>query len=327
MEKMAQLWRAFLHWGGWKVCARGWKAFAHWPGWSNFVHWKFWRAFASWPGWKKIFFLPPLVTVLLMLLSGGGLWLVFANGLEMSPVAYVVYVLSAYTLTVLAVDLPGLVVKILQLVHAHPAVEKILKDKELRFKISLYFEQCLNFGYGILKTANGLVVGSAWIGADGIYNLTQGIMQLFQILRRRKNLPMEKQWKSYRFCGWMTLVLHLTTTGLIFQMIHWGRSEDYPGFMIFATAAFAFYKLISSFVDVAKDRKHSAPVDSAVRMLDLSQAFFSIFSLQVAMFHVFGEGFAYEKLMNTLTGGAVCLLTVGMGVYMIRRANREIKNK
>ena len=33
---------------------------------------------------------------------------------------------------------------------------------------------------------SGVIVGSAWIGADGIYNFVQALIQLFQILRRKK---------------------------------------------------------------------------------------------------------------------------------------------
>jgi nitrate reductase gamma subunit len=60
-------------------------------------------------------------------------------------------------------------------------------------------------------------------------------------------------------------------------------------------------------------------------MLNLAQAFFAIFSLQASMFHTFGTGESWEHLMNILTGCAVCLLIVSIGIYMIRRGNREIK--
>ena len=158
----------------------------------------------------------------------------------------------------------------------HPRVDGLLKNKELHFKLELYFEQFLNFAYGIFKIASGVIVGSAWIGADGIYNFTQALIQLFQILRRKKPGTIEKQWKSYRFCGVLILLMHLTLTGIVFQMVNWNRVEESGEIMIIATAAFAFYKFISSFIVLAKDRKHTRPVDSAVRMLELSQAIFAI---------------------------------------------------
>ena len=96
--------------------------------------------------------------------------------------------------------------------------------------------------------------------------------------------------------------------------------------MIIATAAFAFYKFIFSFINLAKDRKHTRPVDSSVRMLELSQAIFAIFSLQAGLLHTFGTGENWEHWLNLAMGCIVCLLTASMGIYMISRANREIKN-
>lgn len=43
------------------------------------------------------------------------------------------------------------------------------------------------------------------------------------------------------------------------------------------------------------------------------------------LLHTFGTGANWEQWMNLAVGCLVCLLTAAMGVYMIRRANREIK--
>ena len=82
---------------------------------------------------------------------------------------------------------------------------------------------------------------------------------------------------------------------------------------------------ISSFINLAKDRRHTRPVDSSVRMLELSQAIFAIFSLQAGLLRTFGTGKSWEHWLNLATGCVVCLLTVAMGIYIIRRAKREIK--
>ena len=189
----------------------------------------------------------------------------------------------------------------------------------------MYLEQFINFAYGIFKIVSGVIVGSAWIGADGIYNFVQALIQLFQILRRKNPGTIEKQWKSYRLCGVLILLMHLTLIGIVFQMVNWNRVEESGEIMIIATAAFAFYKFISSFIDLAKDRKHTRPIDSSVRMLELSQAIFAIFSLQAGLLHTFGTGESWEHWLNLIVGCVVCLLTVAMGIYMIRRANRELK--
>lgn len=308
---MKQWWLSFLHWKGWAIFARGCC--------------RLWKAVARWKGWGKLFALPMPVLVMLVPLCGAGLVWVFVRGLENTVPACFLYTLSAYTLTALCVRLPGAIRCTRDWLRRHPKLAALLKNQEFKFRMELYIEQFINFAYGIFKIASGLVLGSAWIGCDGIYNMAQALIQLFQILRRRKPGTLKQQWKSYRFCGVLILFMHLTLIGIVFQMLNWHRVEESGEIMIIATAAFAFYKLISALVDLARDRKHTHPIDSSVRMLELSQAIFAIFSLQASMFHVYGTGEGWENLMNILTGCTVCLLTVAMGVYMILRANRDMK--
>lgn len=120
--------------------------------------------------------------------------------------------------------------------------------------------------------------------------------------------------------------MHLTLIGIVFQMVNWNRVEEQGEIMIIATAAFAFYKFISGFLDLAKDRKHTHPIDSSVRMLEFSQAIFAIFSLQAGLLHTFGTGQRWENWLNMGTGCVVCTLVIATGVYMIRRGNRELRN-
>ena len=280
----------------------------------------------TWKKWIRIVFpLPLWAEIPVFATCCAGLVWVFVNGMEQWWPAYFLYALSAYSLTGLCIKLPGAIRMEKAWVKSHPKVERIIKNKELHFKLELYFEQFINFAYGIFKIVSGVIVGSAWIGADGIYNFVQALIQLFQILRRKKPGTIIQQWKSYRFCGVLILLMHLTLIGIVFQMVNWNRVEESGEIMIIATAAFAFYKFISSFVDLAKDRKHTRPIDSSVRMLELSQAIFAIFSLQAGLLHTFGTGESWEHPLNLAVGCIVCLLTVAMGIYMIRRANREMK--
>lgn len=284
-----------------------------------------WSAFVHWKGWKKLFFLPFSVALLLFVVCGAALIWVFLEHMEQQPFAYGLYAMSAYLLTDLCVRLPSGVRNAKGWLERHTKIKQVLQDGEAIFVLKLYAEQFINFIYGIFKTVAGVVIGSAWIGSDGIYNLVQALIQLFQILRRKKAGDIKRQWRAYRFCGVMILVMHLTLIGIVFQTVNWNRAEESGEIMVIATATFAFYKFINSFVELAKDRKHTRPVDSSVRMLELSQAFFAIFSLQASMLHTFGTNAPWERWINLAVGCAVCLLTVAMGIYMIRRANREIR--
>ena len=310
-----------------KHLATWWQAFCHWKGWNAIAGFcqKAWRAFLGWGGWKWVFGIPfPALLPLCAACAAGLAWVFAADKTQWIP-AYLLYALSAYALTALCVKLPAALRDAKAWLSRHPRLARLLADHTFLFALKLYLDQLINFAYGLFKILSGVVIGSAWVGCDGIYNMAQALIQLFQILRRRKPGSMLSQWKSYRFCGVLVLLMHLTMTGIVFQMVNWNRAEEQGQIMVIATAAFAFYKFIGSFIELAKDRKHTRPIDSSVRMLELSQAAFAIFSLQASMLHTFGSGESWEQPLNAATGCAVCLMVTAMGIYMLRRGSREIR--
>lgn len=60
---------------------------------------KFWNQFCGWKGWKRIFPLGLFGEVLLFVGCCAGLLWVFGRGLELWWPAYVLYAVSAYSLT------------------------------------------------------------------------------------------------------------------------------------------------------------------------------------------------------------------------------------
>ena len=304
-------WEAFLRWKGWKAtasfCVKGWNRTVHWT------------------GWKMIFGLPFGWILVISLVCAAGLVWVFTQGLETQLPGYLLYPVSFYCLVALCVRLPGALRRSKDRLFRYPKAAAFFQSSDQTFTRKLYRGQIINFAYGSFKIGAGIFYGSAWIGSDGIYNLAQAMIQLFQILRRKNPGSLRQQWKSYRVCGVLILLMHLTLIGIVFQMVNWNRAEDAGEIMIIATAAFAFSKFTSAFIGLAKDRKHVHPVDSSVRMLKFSQAVFAIFSLQTGLLHTFGTGERWEHGLNLAMGCVVCALTVAMGIYMILRANREIK--
>lgn len=109
------------------------------------------------------------------------------------------------------------------------------------------------------------------------------------------------------------------------QMIWQNRSYEYKGYIIYISALYAFYCLINAVVNVVKFSKRNNAILSAAKILALAGALMSMFALQTAMFSAFGGGEELQRLMNTITGGAVCLIVMGMAVFMIVRANIYLK--
>lgn len=65
---------------------------------------------------------------------------------------------------------------------------------------------------------------------------------------------------------------------------------------------------------------------SAAKAIRFAQALVSLLSLEASMLVQFGEGESNFNLMLALAGAGVCVMILSMLVYMMIRANREIKN-
>lgn len=271
---------------------------------------------------EKCFRLHPVLAMLLSVVFGGGLVWIFLNGRETQWYAYLVYVGAFYALVVDCVALIPWIWK--RAKGPRPA-------KKGDFRRSLYTHLLVDLIYGLWQIVQGVVVGSAWIGGYGIYNVCHGVVRavLARYERKLKALPEDGRklrlgWRCYTICGFLMVAVNLTMTGLVFQMVWMGRSSHYSEIMVIAVAAFTFYKLIMAIVRVVRCRRSNEPISGAARNLGLAEAMMSLFSLQAALFAVYGGGFEHQLLMNSLTGFAVCLMTMLGGIGMIVHGRKRI---
>lgn len=296
---------------------------------------------------KKILF-PPVWVIVLTSVIGFPAMIISLNFLsETNPVSYVSYVLSAYALTVLCANFPRakkrckeliygdevkIIVSFRKFMRRYKYTSMYLDDIEFRARVSLYSGLAVNMFYAFFKCATGFIFRSAWLWAIGIYYVMLSAIR-FTLLRNvritdKKEHSTERkihEYKSARLCGIMMLVLSTAMGGMTLQMIWQNRSYEYKGYIIYISALYAFYSFIMAVVNVVKFSKINNAILSAAKILALAGALMSMFALQTAMFSAFGGGEELQRLMNTITGTAVCVLTIGMAVFMIVRANICLK--
>lgn len=278
---------------------------------------------------KKWLFIPWPLALVLSIVFGGGLVWIFLEGQETRWYAYIIFVGAFYALVT---DCVLLLPRLVKLAKARRQAKRETADPAQQLSRSLRTHLIVDLSYGIAQILQGLAVRSAWIGGYGIYNVCHGLVRvvLARHERRLRELPegpkrQSLAWRCYTICGVLMVGLNLTMTGLVFQMIWMGRGARYSEIMVIAVAAFTFYKLTMAIIRVVRCRRSNAPIAGATRNLGLAEAMMSLFSLQVALFSVYGEDFSGQHLMNSLTGFAVCLMTmlggIGMIVHGCRRRN------
>ena len=131
--------------------------------------------------------------------------------------------------------------------------------------------------------------------------------------------------KRYMLCGILLLILNAALSSAIAQMIFDDRSFSYKDWLIFAFAAYAFYKITMSIINVIKARRQDDLTIQAIREINIVDAAVSILALQTALLHTFGTDGVNVSLFNTLTGSAVSIFSMAFSVYMIVKGHKTVK--
>lgn len=282
--------------------------------------------------WKKLLhklLFPGAPVVLLSVPVGFGLLAyAFLVAGEDTPIATVSYVLSAYSLVVVCANAVPLFRKGSQWVRGLPLVSQLLEDVPYRARLTLAASLGVNILYAGFNALSGLYYRSPWFGSLAAYYLLLSVMRfLLARYARRHGFQGNKpaQWKRYRLCGAMLIPMNFALAGVVILVLHQEGGFHYGSMLIYVMALYAFYGTISGVIGLVRTRKYKSPVLSAARVVSLASALVSMLSLEVAMLAQFGGGEFFRRAMIASTGGAVCLILVGMASAMIVRATKELK--
>lgn len=264
-------------------------------------------------------------TICMAMLSGIMLTAVFQRGLEESVLAYSCYALSAYSLVMAirhGIRLFGICS---QKLNENAAYARYKSDPEYKIRLSIHVSLAVTAFYSAAKAAAGLWYGSAWLGALALYYtlLTFARYLLFRYIRKGRHDRL-REYRLYRLCALLLLVLTIALAAISFHTVYHGRAIKYPGYMIYAAAAFTFYSLTMAIINQLRYRSLESPVFRAGKQLSFASAFVSLYFLQCSLFSVFGDGSPWEKYMNIGTGMAVFALIAADAVYMIRKSKKYL---
>lgn len=288
---------------------------------------------------KKLFFLPPWLTILLAVPSFIFVFIMLGMGAEHSVLSYISYALSAYALIITVTGITDIVrafrrgmdhMPLLKKIRSIPAGAKYLDDSVFRAEVSLYGGLFINLLYVVVKLASGIYYRSLWFIALSAYYVFLSLMR-FLLLHHVRRSAIGKEYKSelkrYRLCGGMLFGLNVALSAIVTLVVVWNQGFKYGGYLIYVMAMYAFYTMIISVINVIKFRKYQSPVLSAAKAINLTAALVSMLSLETAMISQFDttNDPTFRRAMTAVTGFAVCVFVLSMAVYMIVRANKELK--
>lgn len=290
--------------------------------------------------WKKlakaILFPPGWLIFLLTAGTAAGLTLVFLRGLEATIPAYLLYVLSFYTLTVDCIfaskTLPGRLRRLKSGFRSSAFGSRYTTDRQFRARVSLYLSLNINILYIALQAWQWYLQRSWWFVVLGVY---YGILSLMRFLlmryvqRNELGVSLLAEWKRSRTCACILMLVNLSLSAAVLMILYQDKGCTYDGILIYVIALYTFYSLIHAAVDLVKYRKMGSPVLSTAKIVSLSAALVSLLNLETAMFDQFGGDMApqHQRIFIILTGAGVSIIVVTLSVLLIRRANNAIRRE
>lgn len=289
-------------------------------------------------GWKivgKKFLFPPIwIIALLTVICTVALVAIFINGWEMSPLAYVSYVLSFYTLTVICIVcwkvLPGYYKRAKNKMHENKYIDRYVTDAVFKSNVGLYRSLAINLIYVVVNVVSGYIYQTYWFAIFAVYYAIIAMMRFLLVRYIIKN-PIGNnhlgELKRARQCSCILMTVNLALSGAVLMMVFFDRGFQYQGFLIYVIALYTFYITVTAVIDMIKYRKYKSPILSVTKVIKMASALFSMLFLETAMFAQFGTDTSPEikRLMIMLTGAGISIAVVSMAIYMIVQTTREIK--
>lgn len=278
---------------------------------------------------KRICVLPPFQTILIAVPAFLLVGYVLINDMD-GLLSYLAYAASAYGLIVTVTGVFRMMRPIRQRIKSHPLAGRLLDDVGFRTELSLHVSLAVNLLYIMVKLVSGIYYRSLWFVSLAVYYILLAMMRFLLLYRRKRPEGVARQkmeLRRYRFCGVVLLLMNLALAGIVAFLVHQNRGYEYPGMLIYAMAAYSFYAVIMATVSIIKFRRHGSPILSAAKAINLVAALVSILSLETAMLAQFGseDDILFRKAMTGATGGGICVIVLGMAVYMIVKSTKEIR--
>ena len=183
-------------------------------------------------------------------------------------------------------------------------------DLAFRGKISLYQGMTTNLLYAAFRLLTGIIYVSSWFISMAVYYFVLGGLRAYLVicynLKDKRGVGFES--RCYQRTAWMLFILN-------------NSGFSYPGYVIYLSAIYTVYSMISSVVNIVRFRRLGSPVLSAAKALNFVSAMMSVLGLQTAMIAAFSPGReAWRRMMNSITGGIVYVGVIATAMYMLIRS-------
>lgn len=269
----------------------------------------------------------------------GGLAIIVSGGAQLSIIIMIAVDTTAFCLLTLSLyyiiryfvsDVKKIKKDILSRYKVVNYLSENYKDRSFLFAASGFMVNCL---FTLFNAFIGVMTFSAWYISLAVYYAMLGTMR-FRFLHQelilrygaKKMSSKLREWRVFLHTGVLLIFMSIALGGMVVLMVRSGYGKIYSEFIIYVVALYTFIKLITSIMNMIKAGKYKSPQLTGLRSIGYADALVSMLSLQTAMFAAFGkEDVTLRAKMNVITGAGVCVMVIGIGVWMVCMGESHIK--
>ncbi len=299
--------------------------------------------------WKELWFKilkPPFMVYVLtyiisiVVITGSIICLFFdlTVNFPLAILAYFLFGVSAIALTysvyLIVISRKFFKAKSLELINRFTITRFLLENFGYRKFVFMIWSLIMSMAYSVINLFLGISLPSIWYCSLAGYNIflvfMRGLILIYYNKKRKDKQRTEYQdrlfqAKTYLKCGILLIILNVSLSIAISEVIFHDMHYTYYSWTIYAFAAFAFYKMSMAIYRIIRNRNSSNLTEHASNSFNLAGACFSIMGLQTALLSTFGEQSINASLFNTITGCFVSAITIAIGIIMVVNAYRHLK--
>lgn len=202
-----------------------------------------------------------------------------------------------------------------------------IDKKHRRLLRSAFLSFAIDFLYTIYHGILGIAGASPWfISMFAFYGILAAMRFTAVLFSFRKHSCNAENF-VIKLTGVLLALLSLVLSAVIYISQSRNIAAKHGEIIMITIAAYTFYKITVVIVRAVKQRGRRLGLLSVFMIISYAEAAASVLTLQRSMLVSFGNMDKSDiRLMNTLTGAAVCLFVLILGIYLMLKSKKARKN-
>lgn len=240
------------------------------------------------------------------------------------------YIISGYALILTVCATPEIILRVTGKKLRPQHFQRLAKDTQLQINLSLYGTLAYNTIYATFQLFAGIYYNSVWYLSIATYYTLLAIMRFSLLHYSRANKAgedMESEYKRFRFCGVLLLVMNSALSAITFYITWQNQELKHHSATTVIFAIFTFISFTLAIINVIRYKKLKSPIFFAAKLISLVSAVVSILALETAIMGYYSAQISDEarQIITGITGTGVITVTICVGIFMVVRGTKNLK--